>query len=257
MDFDDPSMVWEPRWIGRPVDTHFSANNSSPLARSDLTNLLETHGVLGPRIEKDDDAEEGSDLLKWAVVLAAGVLLGVGAIKVAPRIISWRKDRRAPTRSPSDTGRADDEAVAPGAAVVSSPAMDSAAFASGVDIALEDHRRSMSSAEAQRRLLAILMAGAFIADQMRALSNARVDDGPSAELQETMDKLSTPQLTDSLNRMLEADASVLDDATAAALLEVFGGGQVVEGQFVPLSNEKIKRALRLPEPKQALPDSEL
>lgn len=74
----------------------------------------------------------------------------------------------------------------------------------------------------------------------------RIEDAAPAELQEALDKLTAPQFTESLNRMLEEDASVLDDATAAELIKVFGGGQVVEDQFVPLRNEKIKEALRLP-----------
>jgi hypothetical protein len=101
-------------------------------------------------------------------------------------------------------------------------AVSSAAFASEVEVALEEHRTSMSSAEAQKRLLAILMAAAFIADQMRELPNAQIEDGVSLELQSAMEKLTVPQLTDSLNRMLEAHASLLDDKTSAELMKIFG-----------------------------------
>ena|ERR1700733_3362559 len=83
----------------------------------------------------------------------------------------------------------------------------------------------MSGAEAQERLLAILVAAAFIAEQMRVLSNARIEDA-SPELRNTMDKLTVLQLTDSMNRMLEANASLLDDETSAGLMKVFPGGPV-------------------------------
>lgn len=259
MDRDDPSMVWEKRWVARPVNTHFSADDSSPLARSDETNRLVAQAELGPRVDEDEDedGEQGSDLLKWAAVLVAGVLLGAGAIKAAPRIVSWRRNRRVQAGSASDTGPVDDEVEPRATDVMSSPATSSAVFESEVEVALEDHRESISSAEAQRRIFAILVAAAFIADQMRELSNVRIaDHEASPELQGAMDRLSAPQLTESLNRMLEADSSLLDDETAAKLMETFGGGQVVEGQFVPLRNDKVKEALRLTRPEEASPESE-
>jgi len=42
-------------------------------------------------------------------------------------------------------------------------------------------------------------------------------------------------------------ASLLDDETSAGLMKVFGGGRFVDGQYVPLRNEKIKDVLRLSE----------
>jgi hypothetical protein len=234
-------MVWEKRWVGRPTDTHFSADGSSPLARADGTNKLETHATLGPRVEEDDQAEEAPDLLKWAMAIRAGVLLGIGAIKAAPHVKSWWKDLRSKRNRRSETSEPDNEAATSNMAAVSS-----AAFASEVEVALEEHRTRMSSAEAQKRLLAILMATAFIADQMRELSNAQIEDGVSLELQSAMEKLTVPQRRDSLNRMLEAHASLLDDKTSAELMKIFGGGRIVAGQFVPLRNDKIKEALRLP-----------
>ena len=119
-------------------------------------------------------------------------------------------------------------------------------FANEVDVVLEEHQASMSGAEAQERILAILVAAAFIAEQMRVLSNARIEDA-SPELRNAMDKLTVSQLTDGMNRMLEANASLLDDEASAGLMKVFGGGRFVDGQYVPLRNEKIKDVLRLSE----------
>lgn len=104
----------------------------------------------------------------------------------------------------------------------------------------------MSSAEAQKRLLALLAAAACIADQVRALVNARIeDDEASLELKRVMEKLTAPQITDSINRVLEADSSLLDEEVSAEFMKIFGGGRTVDGQYVPLRNEKIKEALRL------------
>ena len=242
MDLDDPNMIWEKRLVGRPRDTHFANGGSSPLAFSDETNLLETQAFLGRRVEDDEEDEESPDVLKLIVGIGLAAAAVATVVKAGPPLVRWFKSRQAAKKvSPSSMG------TAPGAADTdfnSSVVMDSAAFKSEVDIALEEHRRSMSSAEAQRRLVAILVAAAFIADQMRELSGVRIDDDVP-KLQEVMDKLSAPQLTASLNRMLEADASALDPETAAELLRAFGGGSVVEGDFVPLRNDKVKDALRL------------
>lgn len=234
-------MIWEKMWVGRPADTHFTAGGSSPLARSDGTNKLETHATLGPRVEVDDQEGEVSELLKLAMAVGAGVLLGIGVIKAVPQVKSWWKDLRSKWSRRSATSGPDSEA-----AISDMATLGSAAFASEVEVALEEHRLRMHSQEAQKRVIAILMAAAFIADQMRHLSNAHIEDGASLELQSAMEKLTVPQLTESLNRMLEADASLLDHETSAQLLKLFGGGQVVDGQYLPLRNDKIKAALRLP-----------
>lgn len=115
-----------------------------------------------------------------------------------------------------------------------------------METALEEQRTDMSNVEAQRRVLEIMLAAAVIADNMRALSDAQIDDSVVFELQRTMEKLTVPQVTDSLNRMLEGDASILDDRSSADLLQIFGGGRAVEGRYVPLGNDKIAEVLRLP-----------
>lgn len=85
MSSDDANsgMVWEPMWVGRPADTHFSAGGSSPLARADDTNKLETHATLGRRI---DEGADQSDLLKVALGIGMGVLLTIGAFEAVPRM---------------------------------------------------------------------------------------------------------------------------------------------------------------------------
>ena len=104
----------------------------------------------------------------------------------------------------------------------------------------------MGSEEAQRRIAAMLAASAFIAEQIRMLSNAQVeDDGDLPELQSAMEKLTAQQVTDSVNRMLEANTSLLDDRASAEFMRMFGGGGIVDGQYVPLRSKKVKDALRL------------
>lgn len=250
---EDSDLIWEPMWVGRRPGTHYSSDGSSPLLRSDFTNHLETQAVLGGRVEdderdpsenEDDEASSSGKVVLIALGIAVGVVATIGAIKAAPHVKSWLQDLKSkrsgrPVTNETDSPPATYEMVALSATAY-------ADFSGEVDAALEDHRARMSSEEAQKRLLAILMAAAFIADQMRALSSARIDDGASRELESAMAKLTVPNLTDSVNRMLEANASLLDLESSAELMRLFGGGRLVDGQYVPLRNEKVKEALRLP-----------
>lgn len=213
-------------------------------------NSFDDSGTLGRpdwrRVEKDEaeESEEAPDLLKVAIGFAVGVVVTIAAVKAAPHIKSRLNALKSKRNRRSEASEADSRAATGELATLSRTAR--ADFSSEVDAALEDCGTTMSSAEAQRRLLALLMAAAFIADQMRALSNARIEDiDASLELKSAMEKLTAPQITDSINRALETDSSLLDEATSAELMKIFGGGRVVHGQYVPLRNDKIKDALRL------------
>ncbi len=82
---------------------------------------------------------------------------------------------------------------------------------------------------------------------MRELRIAQIEDDVPLELHSAMEKLTTVHLTERLNRMLEADASVANDETSAKLMHKFGGGgRTVQDEYVPLRNDDIKDALRLP-----------
>lgn len=232
-------LVWEMMLVGRPAGTHFSAGGSSPLVRADDTNHLETHATLGDRAGDDEDDE--SDLLEVAVGVALGVLVTIGAFTAAPHVKAWWKERRAKTATPSEATESVDTATTFDVATLTV-----AAFAAEVEVALEEHRTKMSSAEAQRRMLEMMLAAAVIADNMRALSKAQLEDGASSELHSALVKLTVPQVTDSLNRMLEKDKALLGERASADLLKVFGGGCVVEGQYLPLRNDRIVETLRLP-----------
>jgi hypothetical protein len=239
---DLTEMDWEKMWVGRPRGTHLSQSRtpggSSPLARGNDTNKLETLAILFP--VRDEDERDPSATVKVVI----GVAVGVVAVKAAPHIKSRLNDLKSKWNRSSEKSEADSRAATAEMATLSSAA--SADFSNEVDVALEEHGTSMSSVEAQKRLLALLTAAAFIADQMRALANARIeDDDASLELKSAMEKLTAPQITDSINRVLETNSSLLDEETSAEFMKIFGGGRIVDGQYVPLRNEKIKEALRL------------
>ncbi|MGI8755380.1 MAG: hypothetical protein ACR2MB_05870 [Acidimicrobiales bacterium] len=199
----------------------------------------------------DEDESVSLGELIASVIVVAGT---VGVVKAAPHIKSWLQEKAFPSLkrkwarkedlalSATDEGRS--QATIAELATLSKTAP--ADFSKAIDVALEDCRTSMSSEEALGRLAAMLAAAAFIAEQVRMLSNARFeDDADFPELKSTMEKLTTQQVTDSINRMLETNSSLLEEETSIGLMRVFGGGRVVDGEYVPLRTEKIKDALRL------------
>ena len=190
----------------------------------------------------------GPAVVLTSVALAAGILSTIVVVKNQTRIKRWWNDQVIPTAQSTWNRIARQQETASQSAtaelaMLSKPALDD--FSKEIDVALEDTRTSMSSAEAQQHLLEILMAASIIAERMRALSNTRIE-GDLPELASAIEKLTTQQVTDALNRMIETNTSLLDDETSAIFTKIFGGGYVVDGEYVPLRNEIVKEALRLP-----------
>lgn len=206
--------------------------------------------------EADDDSDEPSPdwVVPVAVGLAVGTLVTYVVVRATPRVRRWWNEVALPTIRAKGRGAAGTKHAAADIAVPEEVTDEGAraAFAEEVDAVLEDSKTLMSSREAQERLLSILLAAAFIAEQVRALHNARIepdaDDGEIPELQKAMASLTTRQITDTINRALEADTSLLSDGTSAKLMEYFGGGVYTNGQYVPLTNARVKEALRLTGP---------
>lgn len=241
MDSDDQiDMIWEKYWLGRPTGTHYSEGTSSALLFGDDGSGLETHARRGSRVE-DEESDEEPELLKWAVAIGAGVLIGIGAVKAAPRVKSWWRNLRG--KRAKDTSETQMTSTAEATALSGIPVED---FTHAVDDALSE-RNTMTTAEAERRIVEILLAAGIIAKNMRELSSATIEDGASVELQQAIERLTLPNLTDRLNRMLESDSSALDAETAAVFAQIFGGGRIVEGEYVPVQNDKVKNVLRLPD----------
>ncbi|MET7686112.1 hypothetical protein [Streptomyces sp. NPDC005423] len=245
---DDPTeMVWETMLVGRPNGTHLSRSRTSggfsPLVRGDDSNELETQVTLFP-VGDEDEKDVSETILKVAIGVAAGVVGTLVVTAAASRMKSRVKGLKS--RWGRTTERRGSDRQAATAEIVTLNSAVTAAFSSEVDVALEEHRTSMSSTEAQRRLLALLMAAAFIADQMRVLTHARIEgDDASRELKSTMGKLAAPHITDAINRILEGNSSLLNEEASAEFMKVFGGGQTPDGCYVPLRNEDVREALRL------------
>ena len=119
-------------------------------------------------------------LISVAAGIALGVLGSVVVVKNRERIKRWWEDQVLTTAQSSwnritrrQEGTSQSATVE--VTVLNRPAHDN--FSREIDVAIDDTRTRMSTSEAQRYLLAVLLAASFIAEAMRKLSNARIEGG--------------------------------------------------------------------------------
>lgn len=193
------------------------------------------NGFTGPGTD-----EPSRDDTARIIAAAIGVAIGVVAATVtAPHIKRWWLGTIAP-RLRKFRKRKPTRGVVTPLQLTAAPSD----FSQAVDEALADPREGMSRAEAEQRLLGILAAAAFIADQLRALESARIESDLT-ELNRAMDKLTAQDVTDAINVMLARDSSLLDETTSEEFMRIFGGGREVNGQYLPIRNDRVRQALRL------------
>lgn len=268
-------MPREKMWVDYPDGTHLSqsrqeAGGFSHLVRDDKTNSLTTHATLHPITDKGT----GFDLSRFVLVGGAalgGIVLGAAAVKVTPHVISWWNDRIIPAwndralpavqsrfrnlfrRKERKRGALQDEtAETTDAPVLPLTQADAtcALFVEQVDALSGEPGTPMSQAEAEERLFAILIAAACIAEQIRALSGVRLESEDSERvelLSGAIQQLSTQRIADVINRLLESDTTLLDEATVDQFMKVFKGARIPGQGYAPIRVEQLQKALRLEE----------
>lgn len=123
-------------------------------------------------------------------------------------------------------------------------------FVDQVDALSGEPGTSMSQAEAEERLFAILNAAACIAEQIRALSGTRIESEDSERvelLSGAIRQLSTQRIADGINRLLESDTALLDEATVDQFMKLFKGARIPGQGYAPIRMEQLQEALRLGE----------
>lgn len=268
-------MPREKMWVDYPDGTHLSqsrqeAGGFSHLVRDDKTNSLTTHATLHPVTDKDT----GFDLSRFVLVSGAalgGIVLGAAAVKVTPHVINWWNDRIIPVwndrASPAMQSRIrnlfrrkgckrgslqDETAETTDAPALPLTPADAACalFVEQVDTLSGESGTSMSQAEAEERLFAILNAAACIAEQIRALSGTRIESEDSERvelLSGAIRQLSTQRIADGINRLLESDAALLDEATVDQLMKLLKGARIPGQGYAPIRVEQLQEALCLKE----------
>jgi hypothetical protein len=259
MQSDGDGGAWVPGEVWVPDGLRMAEAKDTPGVQRALL-FGEEQGTSGPPLFRATDANEEIDgnesseidprvILLAAAALAAAVVTTIVIIKHGPKLVTWWKEVAFPTvsvrvlRLLRIQPRAPVDADTATAAIGPVPAAE---FSKEVGVVIDDLREDMSSDEAKKRLLLVMMAASIISEQVRKLSTARIKDQDIEALQESMTKLTTGEVVDDLNRILGSERAVIDEATQALFVEVFGGGRFVQGKYQPLTLDGVRGALKLP-----------
>lgn len=129
-------------------------------------------------------------------------------------------------------------------------------FSKEVDEAIEACRLHMDSEEAQNRLLIIMYKAMDLAKDIREFSSANIqesafDEKTKLELRQTMEKLTTQNVTDLINKALERNIPLLEKQKEFDAWSSFLGKMTNESEFIPLRRDALQTALSL-EPYRAM-----
>lgn len=107
-----------------------------------------------------------------------------------------------------------------------------------LDTAYEGYRENMSSEEAQKTLVEIAILASMLAERIKKLSNANIpDDGIAGGYlgwQDAVNRLSSQELIDGVNRILEGDVQLIDSVQIANLEIILGRSLFQNGQYAPI-----------------------
>ena len=259
----ETSSIAQANWS--PLESIPLENVEHCSVTDDKPNNLTTHATLHPITGKDT----GFDLSRTLVWVGGGVLSGAAIVKLAPHVKAWWESRLLPAwndralpamqsrirnlfrRKGCKRGALQDEP----AETTDAPALpltqaDAACtvFIDQVDALSGEPGTPMSQAEAEEHLFAILIMAANIAERLRALSGARVESEDSERvelLSEAIRQLSTQRIADGINRLLESDTALLDEATVDQFMKLFKGTRIPGQGYAPIRVEQLQEALRL------------
>ncbi|NMM93458.1 hypothetical protein [Bifidobacterium oedipodis] len=149
----------------------------------------------------------------------------------------------------------DSEASQP-IALLTSASEETNTFSKEVDEAIEECQLHMNSEEAQNRLLVIMYKAMDLAKDIRELSSANIrdsdfDEKTKLELRQTMEKLTTQNVTDLINKALERNIPLLEQQKDFDAWSALLGKMTKDGEFVPLRSDALRTALSL-EPYRAM-----
>ena len=252
----DPEPLYR---LIKPEGTHAAdSKNTEGTIRGalldDETNQLIGQGEFIPVDPEDDEGSHESEPAPVVLGVAVGIAVGVTATiviaKALPPLQRWFVRTAVPsiqTTVNRVVTRAKRTSVTVAELIgIRKNQVEAKEAAKELAVVVSEPRIEMSSQEAQRRYLAAMMAVAFIAEQVRVLSSAEIKDKDQlAELEEKARALSSPAAIAGTNRMLEANPELLDQESQDAFVELFGGGVAIAGAYAPLSEERVKEALRL------------
>lgn len=208
-------------------------------------------------VEDSVDDDDGDSI--GTVVAATAVISAIAtyaAVKTAPYIKEWFDNDLVPgikslwgkiTGDEDTSSESEEEEENDNDSEVTEKLAD---FTHQIDTVLseENYEKIISSEEAQESLIKILGAAAMIVSEINKLSNACIKDKSEfIDLKESVKKLTAQRVTDGINSMLESCSFVLDDKNSKIFADYFSGGYVEDGEYIPLENENVIKALEFQE----------
>lgn len=116
-----------------------------------------------------------------------------------------------------------------------------------LDAAFEGYRENMSSEEAQKTLVEVAILASMLAERIKKLSNAQISDegiaGGYLGWQEAVNRLSSEELIDGVNRILEGDIQLFDSMQIANLELILGRKLYEDGQYIPIDAGEFRERL--------------
>jgi len=215
--------------------------------------MSDSGGRVGP-VRPSGSGRPGGPQLGGPMVAAAALALAFGvAGSIAAGDMPWvnRAFRRLRARASDATGKLREAARAYAAtdeARPQAPGADVRDFAAEVDAALAGARSGAASLAKKRRLISTLMGASIVADRARAFSDPGSAGGARlGEWERVLSRLTTPDVTALVNRMLATHPQLLDAESSRIFSAIFGGGHHEDGRYIPVTEAAIRRALRLPQ----------
>lgn len=107
-----------------------------------------------------------------------------------------------------------------------------------VGIALDEYRQDMSDGEKQQHLIKITVHYMCLVKELQAMKGVPVTD---ADWQEALRRMTSPMLTNSINRILTNNPALLTEGESKMLSELLGTEIIVDGEFIPIENRRLKK----------------
>ncbi len=235
-----------------PEGMHLADSGKIPGAKLGAALDDNTNQVAGQADWVEVKQNPWADIIGYALVVGATVVTTVVVQKSAPVVKEWFQTTALPSAKAAyrkltrtkETSNAGVDAVEAAEPIQ----LDPAGFSKEIETALEGARQPMSSAEVKRRLLRIMLAAAIIAEELRALKGVEIqEDEDLRELRRAMGELTTQEVADLANQMLDDEKAILDEEGEAAFAAVFGGGRNTDGTRSPIEPDRLREVLRLPD----------
>ena len=171
--------------------------------------------------------------------------------KNATRIAETERKKRESLKKAMATSRSVDEPIRKGLATetnaVAGLRATTIVMPDGLDAAYEQYSVNMTSEEAQKELLDAFVFYLLALKKLNRVANARIVDaaGNITDGRAVIEKISTPEVIDKINAILEQNPGLLETWQSVALSDILGRSLTEDAQFVPIDSARFQQELLL------------